>query len=101
MSGSLPVKGTRVALVKLREDKRAEKGLSGFGVAMRGGKYVVPLPEGYDGMTSVFWVEGWIVVRHPDHPPLLADTTKGTTSSMNEFAMAAAMRAFERPSTVH
>lgn len=63
----------RVVLVE-RKDK---PGL--FGVAMRG-KRVVPLPVGYDGRTSVRWINGFVFVAHPTLPPLLADTTTGKTS---------------------
>lgn len=83
--------GIRVALVKRKD------GPNLFGVAMAGGRHVVPLPSQYDGRTSVFWVQGWIIVTHPDEPSLLADTTLGTTSPMNEHAMAAAMMAFQAP----
>lgn len=66
----------RVALVRDVTDKRY------FGVAMRGGRFVVRLPLGYDGRTNVRWLNGWIFVTHPDPllPPLLADTTTGLTS---------------------
>ena len=83
--------GARVALMQMRYDKRR------FGVVMKGGRYVVGLPLGYDGETSVHWVEGWIIVRHPVLPPLLADTTTGKTSPMNEHALAAAQRAYTPP----
>lgn len=84
-------RGVRVALVE-RQDRPGM-----LGVAMAGGHYVVPLPEGFDGRTSVFYVDGWIVVRHPDQDPILADTSTGKTSPMNEYAMTAAMRAYEAP----
>lgn len=51
-----------------------------LGVAMAGGHFVVPLPDGYDGRTSVRWINGFIFVAHPTLPPLLADTSKGTCS---------------------
>lgn len=69
--------GVRVALVK-RSD-----GPNLFGVAMNGGKHVVALPPEYDGMTAVNYLDGWIIVSHPKHPPLLADTTTGKHSRMN------------------
>jgi hypothetical protein len=65
-----------VALVRMAHDKRF------FGVAMRGGRYVVQLPLGYDGLTSVRWINGYIVVVHPQLPPLLADTTTGKTAPL-------------------
>lgn len=69
----------RVALVRMAQDKRF------FGVAMRGGRYVVQLPLGYDGRTNVRWINGYIVVVHPDPqlPPLLADTTTGKTAALD------------------
>lgn len=69
----------RVALVRDVADKRY------FGVAMRGGRFVVRLPLGYDSRTLVRWVNGWIFVTHPDPDlaPLLADTTTGTTSPLD------------------
>lgn len=95
--------GIRVALVDLVPGEKGQPGAGKFGVAMAGGRFVVPLPPEFDGRTEVFWVDGWIVVRHPDLPmdrALLADTTTGTTSPMNEHAMAAAMRAYSAP-TLH
>lgn len=83
--------GVRVMLVK-----RAD-GPNAFGVAMKGGRFVVPLPKGYDGYTQIRWVEGWIVVTHPDQPALLADTTTGTLSPLNDHALAAAMRDYRAP----
>lgn len=69
--------GVRVALVQ-------RKDLPGrFGVAMDGGRFVVPLPPEYDGMTAVNYLDGWIIVSHPTHRPLLADTTTGKYSHMN------------------
>lgn len=64
--------GARVALV----EKCGSNGQL-FGVAMRGGRHVVPLPFGYDGLTSVRWINGFIFVAHPTMPPLMADTTTG------------------------
>lgn len=66
-------KGAIVTIVRMVGDKRR------FGVAMRGGKYVVPLPRGYDGLTRVRWINGHIFVWHPQLPGLLADTTTGKT----------------------
>ena len=85
--------GARVALVQMLRDKTR------FGVAMAGGRYVVALPEGYDGRTAVHWVQGWIIVTHPDLPPLLADTSTGRTGPMNEHAMQAAMAAYIPPAS--
>lgn len=68
---------SRVALVRDVKDKRF------FGIAMRGGKYTVRLPLGYDGTCNVRWVNGWIFVTHAYLPPLLADTTTGKTSALD------------------
>lgn len=71
--------GARVTIVQMISDRRF------FGVAMRGGRYVVQLPLGYDGLTSVRWINGFIVVKHPDPklPALLADTTTGTHKELD------------------
>lgn len=69
----LPIfeRGLRVALVE-------RVGMPGkLGVCTPGG-VVCPLPDGYDGKTSVnVDAKGWVLVTHPVLPPLLADTTKG------------------------
>jgi hypothetical protein len=83
--------GVRVMLVK-----RAD-GPNLFGVAMAHGRYVVPLPRGYDGLTELRWVSGWIIVSHPTMPPLLADTTTGKTAPMNDQALAAALHDYQAP----
>jgi hypothetical protein len=49
-----------------------------LGVAVRGGTYVCALPDGYDGRTSVCMHKGYVIVAHPELPPLLCDPTKGT-----------------------
>lgn len=87
-----PFNGARVALV----EHRGEPGR--FGVAMKGGRYVVKLPEGYDGTTRVFWSMGWIGVFHDNKPPLLADTTTGETSPMTDQAAAAFLHDYTPPS---
>lgn len=68
-----------------------------FGVAMRGGLQVVPLPDGYDHRTKVGWVDGWIFVEHPAFPVMLADTTTGTLSEMNEAAYGTLMANYKYP----
>lgn len=50
-------------------------------VAMAGGRYVCPLPPGYDMRTSVRWINGFICVAHPTLPPLFADTNRGVCES--------------------
>lgn len=83
--------GERVAVVE-RVDR---PGL--LGVAMRGGRFVVNLPEGYDELTQVGWVDGWIFVMHPKFPPMLADTTTGKLSPMNPEAAQVALARYELP----
>lgn len=83
--------GARVAVV----ENKGQPGL--LGVAMKGGHYVVPLPEGYDDQTKVGWVNGWIFVVHPDFPPMLADTTTGKLNPMCEEAYGTLMANYEYP----
>lgn len=83
--------GNRVALMEII-------GKPGhFGVAMDGGHFVVALPPGYDGRTEVRWIQGWIIVSHPDMPAILADTSTGKVGPMNEHALAAAMAMYAPP----
>ncbi len=65
-------KGLRVMLVE-------RVGFPGkLGVAVNGGKFVCPLPDGYDGRSRVnVDTQGWILVAHPKMPPLLADPSTG------------------------
>lgn len=49
-----------------------------LGVHLQGGRFVCPLPVGYDGRTSVTFHQGYLLVAHPDFPPLLADPSRGT-----------------------
>lgn len=83
--------GERVTVVE-RKDKPGA-----LGVAMNGGRFVVPLPVGYDDRTRVLWVDGWIGVLHPDRPPMLADTTTGKLEPMNEQARGSFERAYTAP----
>ena len=63
--------GVKAALVE-----RVERpGL--LGVAVRGGRFVCPLPEGYDGRCSLVVHEGYVLVAHPELPPLRCDPTTG------------------------
>jgi hypothetical protein len=80
----------KLALVQMRKDEKR------FGVAMRGGKYVVQLPLGYDGMTSIRWFNGWIIVAHPNMPPLLADTTTGKAMPLDQDQLQAFIRDVKR-----
>lgn len=66
--------GTRVALVESID----KPGM--LAVAVRGGRYVCPLPEGYDMNTSITMHEGYVLVAHPYLPPLQCDTNTGTVN---------------------
>lgn len=48
-----------------------------LGVAVRGGRFVVPLPEGYNGECSICVWKGYVLVAHPMLPPLKCDPTTG------------------------
>lgn len=48
-----------------------------LGVAVRGGHFVVPLPAGYNGQTSICVWKGYVLVAHPTLPPLKCDPTTG------------------------
>lgn len=50
-----------------------------LGVLVAGGRVVCPLPEGYDGQTSLTMYDGWVLVAHPSLPALRCDPTTGTT----------------------
>lgn len=49
-----------------------------LGVLVRGGRFVCPLPDGYDGRVSLTVYQGWVLVAHPELPPLRADPSTGT-----------------------
>jgi hypothetical protein len=69
--------GARVALVQRVDNPHR------FGVAMKGARHVVALPEGYDGKTAVRWINGFILAKHPHYPPLLVDATRETVKSID------------------
>lgn len=48
-----------------------------LGVAVRGARFVCPLPKGYTEHSQVADFFGVIVVVHPGLPPLLLDTERG------------------------
>lgn len=51
-----------------------------LGVFVRGGRYVCPLPAGYDGRSSVVVTDsGYVIVGHPDYAPLVCDPGTGET----------------------
>lgn len=71
--------GMNVALV----ERKDVPGL--LGVAVRGGRFVVPLPLGYDGQTSVVRVpNGTIIVAHPALPALICDPTTGKYTMIHD-----------------
>ena len=51
------------------------------GVAIKGAKFIVPLPKGYDGTAlALALLPGErIVVTHPNQSPLLIDPSNGTS----------------------
>jgi len=55
-----------------------------LGAAMAGGRYVCPLPPGYDHRSSIVYERGWVIVAHPELPPLSCDTTTGKVSLLND-----------------
>ncbi len=55
-----------------------------LGAAMSGGRYVCPLPDGYDMRSSITYERGWVIVAHPDLPPLSCDTNTGRVSPLND-----------------
>ena len=70
-----------------------------LGVAVRGGRYVCPLPAGYDDDTRVNVDDmGYVLVAHPKLPPLLCDPTTGT---VQPIAMAVDPKRITRPRPVH
>lgn len=54
-----------------------------LGAALDGGRYVCPLPEGYDADTSVVFEKGWVLVAHPRLPTLSCNTNDGTSTVLN------------------
>lgn len=54
-----------------------------LGAAMDGGRFVCPLPDGYDADSSITYERGWVIVAHPSLPPLSCNTNDGTVNVMN------------------
>lgn len=50
-----------------------------LGVAVRGGRFVCPLPPGYDDQVSLCCHMGYVLVAHPTMPPLQCDPSTGQT----------------------
>lgn len=67
--GKTPIR----AMVVERKDK---PGL--LGIYVRGCHLVTPLPEGYDGRISLTVHMGYVIVAHPELPPLRIDPARGT-----------------------
>ncbi len=87
-------------LTKIRVTLVERQGFPGkLGVAVRGGKFVCPLPDGYDGHTRVNVDQaGWVLVTHPKLPPLLCDPTTGAT---NPITVAVDPKVFTKPKAIH
>lgn len=71
-------RGMRVRLVE-RVDAPGR-----LGAALDGGRYVCPLPEGYDAASSITFERGWVIVAHPALPPLSCNTNDGTVTVLND-----------------
>jgi hypothetical protein len=59
--------GIRAMLVERRDVPGA------LGVAKNGAKFVLPLPPGYDGRSSVCYHDGHVLIAHPTLPALRCD----------------------------
>lgn len=55
-----------------------------LGVAVRGGRFVCPLPPGYDGQVSLCVHKGYILVAHPSMPPLECNPNTGETKQIDD-----------------
>jgi hypothetical protein len=69
--------GIRAMLVERRDLPGA------LGVAKNGGRFVVPLPAGYDALTSVCYHKGYVLVAHPTMPALQCDFDKGEATAID------------------
>lgn len=49
-----------------------------LGVFRSGARFVCALPEGYDGRVSLVVHNGYVLVGHPELPPLRCDPERGT-----------------------
>lgn len=63
--------GSTVALVETKAPPHT------LGVALKGGRFVCQLPDGYDGQTNIRMHAGKIIVAHPMLPPLSCDPNTG------------------------
>lgn len=76
--------GTRVALVQRIDNPER------FAVAIRDHRLVYPLPEGYDGRTSVNFDDGWVVIGHPEMNPLVMHPLTGQVTEVDRVQLARA-----------
>lgn len=61
------------AMIVERKDKPGA-----LGVLVRGGRFVCPLPDGYDGRVSLTVHQGYVLVAHPLLPPLRCNPSTGS-----------------------
>jgi hypothetical protein len=61
------------AMVVERKDKPGA-----LGIYVRGGRFVCALPAGYDGRVSLTVHQGYVLVAHPELPPLKCDPATGS-----------------------
>ena len=56
----------------------------GIGVAVKGARFVCPLPKGYQGQGLALALidKGRLIVTHPDLPPLVIDPHGGVTTPL-------------------
>lgn len=66
-------RGQVKAILVERKDKPGA-----LGVHRQGGRFVCPLPDGYDGQTSLTVHKGYVLVAHPLLPPLQCDPLTGS-----------------------
>lgn len=73
MNPNFGSRGEVKAILVERKDKPGA-----LGVFRQGAQFVCPLPDGYDGQTSLTVHKGYVLVAHPTLPPLHVDPTTGT-----------------------
>lgn len=64
------------AIKAMLVERKDKPGL--LGVYVRGCELVTPLPAGYDGRVSLAVHQGYVLVAHPELPPLKVDPRRGT-----------------------
>lgn len=85
--------GIRVTLVQRKDGV-------GFGIA-REDKRVVALPDGYDGYTGLFYLDGWIGVFHPELPSLSLNPLTDQFNLMTEEMERDFRRCYQPPVLTH